>query len=94
MRIVGYCCGLQIAHTHKDVSIGFYPGAVRGAWKHAPVIPLPRHDALLRAYPPYFSDKSKAPMQLVLLNTKTVTITSALVTRQSARHCSASPIAC
>ena len=33
-------------------------------------------------------------MQLVLLNTETVTIKSALVTRQPARHSSASPIAC
>ena len=30
-------------------SISFYPGAARGAWKHAPVIPLPRRDALLQA---------------------------------------------
>ena len=32
-------------------------------------------------------------MRLVLLNTGTVTITSALVTRQPARHSSGSPIA-
>ena len=36
----------QPIHT-KNVSIGLYPGAARGAWKHAPVVPLPRHDALL-----------------------------------------------
>ena len=33
-------------------------------------------------------------MWLVLLNTETLTITSALVTWQPARHSSASPIAC
>ena len=26
----------------------------RGAWKHAPIILLPRSDALLQAHPPYF----------------------------------------
>ena len=36
------------------ISIGCFPGAARGAWKHAPVIPLPRSNALLQAYPPYF----------------------------------------
>ena len=48
-------------------SIGFYPGVAQGAWKHAPVIPLPRCDALLQHIHPIFSDKPKAPMQLVLL---------------------------
>ena len=37
----------------QDVSIGFYPGVACGNWKHAPVIPLPRSDALLQACPPF-----------------------------------------
>ena len=44
----------------QDVSIGFYPGAACGAWKHAPIILLPRSDALLQAYPP-FLDHPKHP---------------------------------
>ena len=48
------------------ISIGFCPGAAQGAWKHAPVIPLPKSDALLQAHPT-FLDHPKAPMWLVLL---------------------------
>ena len=48
----------QVMKTKKNmtsfVSIGFCPGAAQGAWKHAPVILLPRSDALLQAHPPYF----------------------------------------
>ena len=40
--------------TTSFVSIGFCPVAAQGAWKHAPIIPLPRSDAPLQAYPPYF----------------------------------------
>ena len=29
------------------VSIGHCPGAAWGAWKHVPIIPLPRHTMLL-----------------------------------------------
>ena len=48
--------------------IGFYPGTARGAWKHAPIILLPRRTALLRALPPKFQRNQSVPMQLVLLN--------------------------
>ena len=43
------------------ISIGFCPGVAWGAWKHAPVIPLPRHDALLQAYPSYFQTNQRQP---------------------------------
>ena len=37
----------QIDITPMQVaSISFYPGVAWGAWKHAPVIPLPRRTAL------------------------------------------------
>ena len=49
-----YCDRIRIAHTQKTVSISLCPGAAQGAWKHAPIIPLPRHNALIQACPPYF----------------------------------------
>ena len=39
----------QPTTPNQVASISFYPGVAGGAWKHAPVIPLPRHTALLRA---------------------------------------------
>ena len=51
----------QIDITPMQVaSISFYPGAAWGAWKHAPVIPLPRRTALFRASPPKFWVKPEA----------------------------------
>ena len=47
-------------NKHICASISLYPGAAQGAWKRVPVIPLPRHHALLQAYPP-FSDHPKDP---------------------------------
>ena len=51
----------QIGITPMQVaSISFYPGVARGAWKHAPIIPLPRCTALLQAPPPKFWIEPKA----------------------------------
>ena len=52
--------GQPWSHNKQVASISFYPGAARGAWKHAPIIPLPRCTALLRAQPPKISDQPKA----------------------------------
>ena len=45
---LNYCKGLQTAHqpTHDNISICHWPGAAQGACKHAPIIPLPRHNPL------------------------------------------------
>ena len=64
--------GQPWSHNKQVASISFYPGAARGAWKHAPIIPLPRCTALLRAQPPKnFRSTKSIPMQLVLLTSQT-----------------------
>ena len=48
MRIMMRCENVR----HKNVSIGLCPGVAWGAWKHAPIIPLPNYHALiLHAHP-------------------------------------------
>ena len=40
------------------VSISLCPGMAQGAWKHAPIIPLPNYHALmLHAHPTFLSSK-------------------------------------
>ena len=55
---LNYCKGLQTAHqpTHDNISICHCPGAAWGAWKHAPIIPLPRQNALNTACSPCFDN--------------------------------------
>ena len=60
-HLSGIVMGSEQPMHKKIVSIGLYPGVARGAWKHAPIIPLPRHDALLRAHPPYFQTNQRHP---------------------------------
>ena len=53
-----YCKGLQTTHqpTHDNVSICHCPGVAWGAWKHAPIISLPRCNALNTACSPCFDN--------------------------------------
>ena len=57
LNLAKNCKGLQTAHQglfYDDISIGLGLGAAWGAWKHAPIILMPRHNALIQACPPYF----------------------------------------
>ena len=49
-----------IKPIHDNVSICLCLGAAWGAWKHAPIIPLPRHNALIQHVHPVF-DNPKHP---------------------------------
>ena len=55
---LNHCKGLQTAHqpTHDNISICHCPGAAQRGWKHAPIIPLPRHNALNTACLPCFDN--------------------------------------
>ena len=56
-------CVILVSNAPQQTSfasISFYPGVAQGAWKHTPIILLPRCHALLQAYPP-FSDQPKHP---------------------------------
>ena len=43
----------------QDVSISLCPGVACGAWKHAPIIPLPNYHALIVHAQPFFSFHSQ-----------------------------------
>ena len=48
------------------ISICLCPGVARGAWKHAPIIPLPNYHALiLHAHPILFTSKPPLVNELV-----------------------------
>ena len=49
--------------TYNFVSIRFYPGVAWGAWKHAPIIPLPNYHALiLYDHPFWWHPKHFSPL--------------------------------
>ena len=72
------------------ISICLCPGAAWEAWKHAPIILLPRCNALIQACPPYFSSIQSTQ---VVSTVKELLLNLCLVTWQPARHFSAWPIA-
>ena len=53
---------------HDDVSICLCLGVAWAAWKHASIIPLPRHNALIQNVHPAF-DELKKPQAVSTVNT-------------------------
>ena len=73
----------------QNVSIGHCPGVAWGAWKHAPIIPLLRHNASIQHVHPIFLTNQNTQA----VSTERHLLQLWLVTWQPARHFLASPIA-
>ena len=52
---------------HNGASICLCPGVAQGAWKHAPIIPLPNYYALIMHTHHFLGFTSKLPLVSVLV---------------------------